>query len=328
MQMNVLAADIGGTNARFGLVRVHGERDLRVEAQETYPSAELGSALEGARRFLRSSTVTAVCVAAAGPVRSGVARLTNLPWEVREDALARLPGVEHARVMNDFEALGHAVPLLSETDLDRVHAGVQDATGPRVVTGAGTGLGQALVVPWESGRGVRVFATEGGHATFAPTSEEEWELRRYLARTHASVTWERILSGDGLHAIYRWLVDAGAFPEEEGTRDAMAVRDPAAVVTERGAEGSDPACTRALDLFMACYGTRVGDVALSAGATGGVYIGGGIAPRLRERFRERPFREAFLERGPMTGWLERVPVWLVVREDAALIGAVAGCSLG
>lgn len=326
--MNVLAADIGGTHARFALVRAEEGGGARIRARATYSSAELDSLLDGARRFLGSSadrTVEAVCVAVAGPVEGGVARLTNLDWEVREDSLSDLPGVHHVRVMNDFEALGHAVPLLSGRDLVVVHPGRPDPRGPRVVLGAGTGLGQALVIPAESGSGVRVYPTEGGHATFAPRDDEEWALRDYLSRRHGHVSWERVLSGSGLHAIYRYLVDSGIQEEDDETRRAMSRRDPAAVVSERGADGADPACARALELFVSCYGARAGDMALSVGATGGVYVAGGIAPRLRDHMAGPAFVDAFLAKGRMAGWLERIPVRLVVRDDAALLGAVAGC---
>lgn len=328
--MNVLAADIGGTNSRFALVRVQDDGGMLIEARDTYPSAELTGAVDGALRFLSSApfrTVSAACVAAAGPVEGGVVRLTNLGWEVREAALSELPGVDHAWIMNDFEAMGHAIPFLSGRDLVVAHRGLPDPHGPKIVLGAGTGLGQALVVPRESGRGVRVYATEGGHATFAPRSEEEWALRRYLARRYGHVSWERVLSGDGLHALYRYLVDSGAHPEDQATRSAMAADDPAAVVARRGAEGADPACARALELFLACYGSRAGDMALSVGATGGVYVAGGIAPRMPERFREPAFLDAFFAKGRMGDWLKRVPVRVVVGKDAALLGAVAGCCL-
>lgn len=326
--MNVLAADIGGTNARFAVVGVHGDGAPRIEAHATYRSAELEGAVEGARRFLRDvrcRTVTAVCAAVAGPVDGGVARLTNLAWEVREDDLASLPGVRHARVMNDFEALGHAIPLLSGGDLVVAHRGDPDPSGLKVVLGAGTGLGQALVIPRESGSGVRVYPTEGGHATFAPRNDEEWALRSYLSGSYGHVSWERVLSGDGLAALYRFLVDTGVHPEEDGTRAALAEGDAAAVVAERGLAGTDPACVRALELFMRCYGARIGDTALSVGATGGVYVAGGIAPRLQRLFRDPVFRDAYLGEGRMAHWLERVPVHVVVREDAALLGAAAGC---
>lgn len=326
--MNVLAADIGGTHARFALVHVEEGGGARIRARATFASAELDSALDGARRFLESCEVEsaeAVCVAVAGPVEGGVARLTNLDWVVGEDALFEIPGVAHVCVMNDFEALGHAVPLLSGTDLFVVHLGKPDPRGPSVVLGAGTGLGQALVIPAESDSGVRVYPTEGGHATFAPRSDEEWALRRYLSRRHGQVSWERVLSGDGLHAIYRYLVDMGGHEEDDETRRAMFGRDPAAVVTERGVDGADPVCARALELFVSCYGARAGDMALSAGATGGIYVAGGIAPRLRDHFAGPAFVDAFVGKGRMADWLERVPVRMIVRDDAALLGAVAGC---
>lgn len=326
--MKVLAADIGGTHTRFALVRVEEGGGARIRKRATYASAELGSALDGARRFLEGcavESVEAVCVAVAGPVEGGVARLTNLDWVVGEDALFEIPGATHVCVMNDFEALGHAVPLLSGSDLFVVYPGKPDPRGPSVVLGAGTGLGQALVVPAESGSGVRVYATEGGHATFAPRSDEEWALRRYLSRRHGHVSWERVLSGDGLHAIYRYLVDVGGYEEDDETRRAMSRRDPAAVVTERGVDGADPVCARALELFVGCYGARAGDMALSAGATGGIYVAGGIAPRLRDHFAGPAFVDAFVGNGRMAAWLESVPVRMIVGDDTALLGAVAGC---
>lgn len=323
--MNVLAADIGGTHARFALVRLEGENGVRIEAQRSFRSSELDDVLDGIRRFLGDvdgPSIAMASIAVAGPVENGEARLTNRGWRVCKRDLTELIGVEDIHLLNDFEALGHAVPLLADEDRIVLHEGRADPAGIVAVLGAGTGLGQALVIPRASGWEVDVRPTEGGHATFAPRTPEEWELRCYLSERHGHVSWERVLSGEGLNAIYDFLVETQGFGVDETTRVAMAEGDPAAVVSFRGMRGDDPACVRALDMFRAAFGARAGDVALSLGATGGVYLAGGIALELREALGGAKFVDAFLDKGRMRHWVQEVPVRVITREHAAILGAV------
>jgi glucokinase len=296
-----------------------------VDERRTYRNDALSGVADGVRRFLGElggRAVDRACIAVAGPVEGGEAHLTNRGWTVREGELAELLRIPRVRVINDFEALGHSLAFLGEADRLAIQEGIRNAKGPMLLLGAGTGLGQAVVVPRAAELGVDVLATEGGHATFAARTEEEWALQRHLAARHGHVSWERVLSGSGLHAVYRFLVETGRCEEDRATAAAMSLQDPAAVVTARGAEDLDPCCRRALDIFMACYGARAGDAALAAGATGGVSIAGGIAPRIATVLVERSdFLDAFLDKGRLEPWLRTVPVHVVMRRDAALLGA-------
>lgn len=321
--MKILAADIGGTHARFMAVELDGDGRLSARFRERRRSADVAAAPAGLAGLVAAmeGPFDAASFAVAGAVSDGQAVLTNLDWRIQRAELASALDLEDVRLLNDFEALGYAIPFLREEDGTIIQRGDPPRSAEiRALLGAGTGLGQALVVS-HAGRRASVHATEGGHVSFAPGSEAEWRLRGYLAKRHDHVSWERVLSGRGLSAVYDFLVETGDRSENASTRSAMAAADPASVIVESGLDGSDPICSRALDIFIKAYGARAGDVALSTGATGGIYLAGGIAVRLRDRLMDGEFRDAFLDKGRMSAWLERVPVQVIAREDAGTIGA-------
>lgn len=321
--VNILAADIGGTHARFAHLRLE-DGILRSLGQITYRSAEIVSARDVVRRFLAESGAESdtAALAVAGPVTRGRGRLTNLGLEFDQRELAGWLGLGHATVLNDFEALGFVLPLLDPEDFIVLHHGDPDAHGVMALLGAGTGLGQALVRRSRADGVVEVAPTEGGHSSFAARNETEWALQRFLAaRYDGHVSWERVVSGPGLAAIYEFLVVSGREPENPETRRELARADPPAVVVRRALERSDRACEAALEVFVAAYGARAGDVALSVGATGGVYLAGGMTIRVREELRSAAFLAAFLEKGRMRSWMERIPVRIIERDDAGIIGA-------
>lgn len=321
--MKILAADIGGTHARFMVLEIDEDGQLRARLREHHRSADVAATPAGLGRILgkMDGPFDAASFAVAGAVRDGEAVLTNLDWRIQRAELSNTLGLQDVHLLNDFEALGYAVPFLGEHDGVVIQRGDPPAGAEvRALLGAGTGLGQALVISNE-GRNVSVHATEGGHASFAPRSELEWELRTYLAERHDHVSWERVLSGRGLAMIYEFLVEAGDLSEDVTTSEAMSNADPASVIVDRGLAGTDPICARTLDIFIEAYGARAGDVALSSGARGGIYLAGGVALRLRDRLTDGRFRDAFLDKGRMSNWLERVPVWVIAREDAGTAGA-------
>lgn len=327
--MITLAADLGGTHARLALVELAGGRRVDLLARRTYASAEFADALTPIRRFIRevATSPDAVAVALAGPVRDGVGTMTNRGWELDEARLAGLTATGTALLLNDFEALGHALPLLSDGDVEKIQGGSEDAQGPVAILGAGTGLGTSYVVR-PDGERVDVYPSEGGHCDFAPRTEAEWELRGFLAARHSHVSWERVLSADGLVAIYDFLVSTGKGAAEPPTRAAMRDDDPARVISRKGLDGTDTACAQALDVFVTAYGARAGDLALALGATGGIHLAGGIAPGILPSLRSRVFRDAFLSKGRMRPWLERVPVHVITNGSAGLIGAAAALAAG
>lgn len=319
MSTRVLAGDIGGTNCRLALVDAE---ELRIVDEEVYPSREnegLGKLVE---RFAEEigDRFEAACFGVAGPVRGGRAELTNLPWVVDEEDLEG----ELARpvsVINDLEAAAWSLDLLRPGETAVIHegGGTEVVEGNRALIAPGTGLGEAGLF-WD-GTGHRPFATEGSHADFAPGDSLEWELRSELASRYGRVSWERVVSGPGLVEIHRFLCsrrEAGTgCPVEETTGDEA----PGPAITRAAREGSCEICAESLDRFCRLLGAEAGNLALKLLATGGVWIGGGIAPSIVDELRNGRFVEGFLGKGRMRGLLEEIPVSVILAEKAGLRGA-------
>ena len=311
--MLILAADIGGTNTRLALIETTGS-EARIVARDSSPSPGLSSLAQRVQRFLAGRPVPArACFAVAGPVVDGTVRTTNLPWTIRTAELARDIGVPDTILINDFAAVGESLALLGPADLVTLQTGRRDPAGPIALIGAGTGLGQGFL--FHDGTRYRVRASEGGHASFAARTAREWELRTWLTRRLGPVSWEHLLSGRGLSAAYQCLSGSAAAEEP-------------AAISARGLDGSDPAAVEALDLFAAVYGAQAGNLALTVLATGGVYLAGGIAPRLIAKLQDGTFLKAFLEKGELEEFLTRVPVQVIMSPDAGLLGAAAVAARG
>jgi len=324
--VRILAGDIGATNARLALVE---ERDdeFHIVEERHFPSTEyngLEPIVEGFVSSLSEAPERA-CLGIPGPVVDGRAHLPILGWEVREDAMAHAAGVPDLRILNDFQVLARAVTVLPDDDLATLHEGAGPDElppgGPRAVVGAGTGLGHAYLTGVDGG--FQVHPSEGGHVDFTPRSPLEWELRKYLADRYGRVSCERVVSGPGLMNVYRFLVDTGWAPESEEVRERMAVEDPAEVISSLGMDDADPLCAKALEIFVSSYGAHTGDVALLLRAEGGVYLAGGIAPRLLSYLQNGSFMDAFLDKGRLTPFLERIPVKVILNPRAGLLGAAA-----
>jgi glucokinase len=298
----ILAGDVGGTKTRLALF--DGGRDpLRTE---TYGTAEHASLVEIVGRFLNGSSadVASACFGVAAPVANGAVSTVNLPWPIYAHELVEVLELPSVAVVNDLEANARGVEVLGAEDLAVLNPGDRDTNGTRAVVSAGTGLGEAALV--REGTRYRAVATEGGHTDFAPRSDVEIELYRFLAREYGHVSYERVCSGMGLTNIYRFLGGDAA--------------DPAAVSAEAAADPTSRG-RQALDLFASIYGARAGNVALAYMATGGVYLGGGIAPKIVEHLREGGFMRAFADKGRFAPLLSRIPVHVVRNDHAALLGA-------
>ncbi len=322
--MTLLAADIGGTNVRLCLARA-GERAFL--AEQTYASANFSSFADVLRRFLAGApagTIGAACFAVAGPIRGvgddQIVKVTNLPWEISARALQQEFGFSKLRLINDFQAIGYGIEALTENDFVVLQSGHPVAHGPRAVIGAGTGLGQAILV-WQGDR-YEVIATEGGHADFGPTDDLQIELARYLIKRFGHASYERVLSGPGLVRLYEFLREQGVVAESTVVIETMKIADPAAAITQAALDHSDPLASMALDLFVRIYGAQAGNLALTAGATGGVYLAGGIAPKIVSRLKNAAFLEAFRSKGNMSAYVENIPVRVVMNPKAGLMGAV------
>lgn len=331
--MRVLAGDIGGTNSRLIIAEVDGPR-CRTLIERRLPSrdhASFAAVLESflsATRGDRSLAVSRACFAVAGPIRDDDGtqhvRLTNLPWAMDSAALASEFDFERVRFINDFQAVGYGIEALAPQDLMTLQAGNPRAHGPRVVLGAGTGLGQTVCV-WR-GDHYEALPTEGGHVDFAPTDELQDELLHYLRKQHERISCERILSGSGLVHLYEFLHSRA--PGGSTAAPTLRAADPAAAVSNAALEGTDRLAVEALDLFVRIYGAHAGDLALTVLASGGVYVAGGIAPKIIGKLRDGAFVRAFNAKGRMAELVQSMPVHVVMNESVGLLGAALTASRG
>ncbi len=290
-------------------------------AARTYPSRGHTGLDEIVLTFLREAPGQSrqACFGIAGPVREGRVEATNLPWVADARRLAGHLGLAEVLLINDLEANAWGLAALPDTDFAVLQPGRAAPTGNAAVISAGTGLGEAGLV-WD-GRRHRPIASEGGHADWAPQDELQLALWRFLAAEVGHVSVERVLSGPGLHNIYRFLRDAQRLAEPGWLTDLLRSEEPAPVISRAGLEGRAEICVRALGLFVAIYGAEAGNLALRMLATAGVYLGGGIAPRILPALRSSTFRDAFTAKGRLRSLLEGVPVRVVLNDQAALLGA-------
>ena len=323
--MLILAGDIGGTSTRLAYFNTT-DGTFETVVEKRFPSRESGSLEEIVSRFATEHGLTAdrACFGIAGPVRNGHVRTPNLPWSVDSAVLSRILGLPSVRLLNDLEANAYGIDLLEPDDLTVLNPGVPDPTGTIAVVSAGTGLGEALAY-WD-GTAHRPLSSEGGHADFAPRNELETELMLFLRREYGRVSTERVVSGPGLCNIYRFLRDMQNLPETAMIAGAMRLEDPAAVISRGALAGECPLCSQALDLFVSLYGAEAGNVSLRVLATGGVYLGGGIAPKIIERLKEPGFMMAFCSKGRLSPLLENIPVRVILNDRTALLGA-ARCAV-
>lgn len=318
----ILAGDVGGTHTRLALFEPSSTTPASLT---TYPSEEHDGLVEMTRAFLEANPadVRAAAFGVAGPVVDGSTEAVNLAWPVDERAMASALGLDDGRVtlLNDLEANAWGIDWLSDEDRVTLNPGDPDATGNRAVISAGTGLGMAGMY-WD-GRMHHVFATEGGHADFAPGDALQEELLAWLRAELGHVSWERVCSGIGLVNIERFLrVRAGELEPDRVDDDA------AAAIGDAALEGSDPIAVQALDLMIDVYGRQAGNLALNVMATGGVYVGGGIAPKILPRLTDGRFMDAFVSKGRFDELLRRIPVRVILNELTALLGAARRAAKG
>jgi glucokinase len=260
----------------------------------------------------------------AGPVQDGQSHATNLPWVVDAGVLARELKLASVALINDLEAIAYGIATLGAGDFATLQAGDPAARGNAAVVAPGTGLGEAGLY-WDGSRH-HPFATEGGHSSFAPTDELEDALLLYLRRQFHHVSWERILSGPGLFNIYKFLRDTGRGEETKPLAEEIRLGDPAAVISKTALAGKSELCSSALDLFVHLLGAEAGNVALKTLARGGVYLGGGIPPKILPRLEGPAFLKAFAGKGRMRPLLETIPVRVILTDQAGLRGA-AHCAM-
>ncbi len=328
--MRVLAGDIGGTKTLLRIAECEGTA-CRTEHEQRFDSNRFAGVAPIVRAFLAQAgarAIDAACLGIAGPVRhrggADYVKVTNLPWEIDSVSLARDTGLARVRLINDFQAIGYGIEALRDDELVVLQTGEEVVTGPRAVLGAGTGLGQGILV-W-AGDHYEAIPTEGGHAEFGPTDALQLELARYLLDTEGHASYELILSGHGLVRLYRFLRAQGVAPESPAVAQAMQAGDAAAAITHAALNTGDALAGAALALFVQIYGAQAGNLALTAGATGGVYVAGGIAPKIIDTLRAGAFMRAFRNKANMSHYVAAIPVRVVMNETVGLLGAALAAS--
>lgn len=316
----VLAGDIGGTKCNLAFFRGAPEAPETV-AEQTYPSRDYTDLAELVRRFQADTGLAAAkaCFGVAGAVVGGESHLPNLGWHLSETRLADDLGFKSVSLVNDLEANALGIATLKPEQCFTLNAGHARAGGNQALIAAGTGLGMAILIPDAGGH--RVVASEGGHMDFAPRGETQIGLLRFLAERHGHVSVERVLSGQGLENIYAYLNHTGAPAPDWLAARLDTASDRAAVIAQAGMTGEAAICVQALALFLAAYGAAAGNLALTALATGGIYLGGGIAPKLLEKLATSEFMAAFIAKGRFADLLAQVPVHIILETKTALRGA-------
>jgi glucokinase len=316
----ILAGDIGGTTTRLAVLAVSG-RQLEMLATTSYPSQQFATLNEIITDFqdTHQHPLHAACFGVAGPVQQQTANITNLPWQISAADIALHLDLGSVSLLNDLEATAWGLRTLQTDDVYTLQQGNPQATGNAAIIAAGTGLGEAGF--YFDGHKHHPFACEGGHADFSPQTELDMALLRYLQTSHEHVSWERVVSGDGLVSLHNCLCQLRQRPAPEWLQQAMHEGDAAAVISEAAQQGRDATCEEALGLFVHLYGVEAGNLALKIMATGGVYIAGGIAPKILPQLQDGSFIKAFRAKGRMQDLLERMPVRVVLNDMAALQGA-------
>jgi len=320
----ILAGDIGGTNARLALFDVRNGQFNLVTAT-IFPSRNYSGLDEIVSEFVQTSGTypAKACFGVAGPVTNGEVETSNLPWKIQARRLADELKIDNALLINDLEATGWGVGALSAGDLVALNkvAGVE---GNQALIAAGTGLGQGGLY-WD-GQRHHVFASEGGHCDFAPDNELQLELLQYLRTRYDHVSYERVLSGPGLVNIFEFLRDSGRGKVPEWLSAEMKVMDPAAAISSAAMDAKCPLSEQAMDIFVAIFGAEAGNLGLKLKATGGVFLAGGIAPKILPKLATPLFLDAFLSKGRLRHLMEVMPVKVIINDKLALLGA-ARCAL-
>lgn len=321
----VLAGDIGGTKTNLGLF-LEGKKHPVPTVIETFSSRNSPDLEHIIRQFLKMHpvTVTHACFGIAGPVINGNSETTNLPWSISEDRIKKQFKFRHVKLVNDLTATVMAIPLLSEDEFYPLNQAASIKDQNLALIAPGTGLGKAMLI-YQKGRFLPV-SSEGGHADFAPNNDAEIKLWRYLHQHYGHVSMERVVSGSGLVNIYNWLKDSGRFNEPEWLAQKRIEMEPAKAIAEAALASRDPGCVEALNIFVSIFGAVAGNLALTGMTTGGVYLGGGIPPKILSKLKEGIFMQSFTNKGRFKNFLEKIPVKVILNDKAALIGA-AYCAM-
>lgn len=315
----ILAGDIGGTNARLAYFQPRNGH-LRLISERVFPSRDYGELGEIVSKFLQDAAAPpdSACFGIAGPVRNGRVETSNLPWIIEQSRLAKQIQLPGTLLINDLEANAWGIGALTSEDLVPLNQ-VGSSVGNQAVIAPGTGLGEAGLF-W-NGSQHQVYASEGGHADFAPRGSLQIELLQFLEGRFGHVSYERVLSGPGLVNVYEFLRDKGYRDEPEGFAAQLEHGDAAAMISSAALHGTNRLAEQALDLWVSVYGAEAGNLALKAMATGGIFLGGGISPKILPKLTGPLFMRAFLDKGRLRPLLEAIPVQVIANDKAGLLGA-------
>ena len=323
----ILAGDVGGTKVHLALYNFDGGK-LKVTREHKYPAHDFASLEDVVNDFLAKdnlnrSDVKGACFGCPGPVRDGRIKLTNLPWALDVRDLAKTLTIEHIFLINDLEANGYGIPELAADQIFTLAEGDISAVGHRGLIAAGTGLGEAMLI-WDGKLRHIPIPSEGGHCDFAARNDTEIALLEYLRKTLGGrVSFERVVSGLGIKNVYAFCKDDRKMEEPAWLAERLAKEDPNAVIGQCGEDGSSEICAETMRIFSAAYGAEAGNIALKILAMGGIYLGGGIGPKIIKTLKSGPFMEAFLDKGRMQPILESIPVRVILDDTCALLGAAA-----
>ncbi|MFQ5737444.1 MAG: glucokinase [Acidobacteriota bacterium] len=328
----ILGGDIGGTKTHLALFNRGDGSCLRPVAENRYVSHDYPGLESVMREFLSSQAlllkgrrISAAAFGIAGPVVDEVCKASNLPWVIRAGSIQEAFGIEKVRLINDLTANGYGIAGLSPDQLLTLNEGRERPEGNGALIAAGTGLGEAFLL--RDGPHFLPVASEGGHSDFAPRNALEMELLAYLLERWSHVSFERVLSGPGLFNLYCFLRDSGRGVEPSWMRERIAREDPSAVVTQAAFANECDLCVKSLDLFISIYGSEAGNLALKFMAVGGLYVGGGIAPKMIDRMKDGTFMRSFVKKGRLSSVVEQIPVQVILDPRTALYGAACCAAL-
>ena len=316
----LLAGDIGGTNTRLALYEY--KRPLKLIKEHRFLSSNFSSLSSAIKSFLKDEKdkLEAASFGVAGPVKNGRCQATNIPWLIDIHEIAKDLNISKAYLLNDLEANAYGIELLKENEIYTLNEGDKEVIGNACIVAAGTGLGEAGM--YFDGKRLKPFACEGGHADFAPQNDLEIDLLKFLQKKYGHVSYERIVTGPGIYNLYEFLVESELEPRDESLEKELKEHaEPQVVITQKGVNKDNKTCERVINWFISIYGAEAGNAALKFFALGGVYMGGGIAPRMIDKLKEGSFMKAFADKGRFSKLMMSMPVKIILNDRTALIGA-------
>lgn len=321
--MMILAGDIGGTNTRLGLFTPERGPDDPV-AQKKYPSQDYAGLEEIVQSFLdeHQVSVNRTSIGVAGPIKKNQASITNLPWVIDRNNLCRETGISQLAMLNDLEAMAYAIPNLDDSMLETINPGVPVPECVKALIAPGTGLGEVFLT-WDGTR-YHPHRSEGGHTEFGPRNTLEIELLSYMIKRYEHVSYERVCAGIGIPNLYSFFRDTGHYLEPASLAKALAeAEDKTPVIVTAGVQEPEkyPICAAVLELFTSILGAQAGNLAMTVSSFGGIYVGGGIPPRIADYIRSPLFLDAFQDKGRLNPMVANMPIYLVTHPNTALLGA-------